>query len=212
MICYLSGDLVASTSSTWTTAGFETAIDRLSRDLGKATDFEIVVSQGDSFQAQCAGEYGWSVALLAYLRMRMADDHGARIAFAVGEPDTTHRRKLGARSGRVYELAGRGLASMKALGSTFRVFADATDRGLAAWITASDYADALLKSTTQRQCEVLYGALKPGAGAPPTVEALAKRFGLAKSTVSQHLNAAHVGVHARAIERFRVQGEPKLVP
>ena len=203
MICYLSADLVDSTSSTWTPDGFEAALGALRDDLREVEAVDIEVSQGDSFQLQCPARYAWAVAIVSYARMRTHGDAGARVAFAVGEGDTTVNRPLSLRDGAVYRRAGRGVGEIREKGLPWRFFPDESVEVQAGWRTASDYAGILLAGTTQRQCELLCAALAPHVW--PNQKKIAKRLELAESTVSQHLRAANLATHFRSSQRFSME-------
>jgi len=200
MISYLSADLVDSTSSEWTTSAFELAIAVLRRDLESLEKFELIVSQGDSFQIQCSAKDGWLVALLTYFRMRQAAKPGARVAFSVGESDNTKGRPLGLRNGLVYQSAGRGVKQLHDQDLRFGFF-PTDESGLnAGWAVASNYAEVLLRSTTTRQCELLSVALQEHRF--PKQEQIAREFNLAKSTVSQHLAAGNYALHIKTVQQF----------
>lgn len=200
MICYLSADLVKSTTSDWTVDAFEHAIEQLKIDFKGVEGFELVVSQGDSFQIECPARYGWIVALLSYFRMKAVAKKGARVAFSVGEADPTAQRPLGTRNGAVYQQAGRGVEDLHDRGLRFGFFPIKESPAHTGWKVASEYAESLLRSTTKRQAELLCAALKPDNS--HSQEEIAQRFGLAKSTVSQHLAAGNFGLHSNSVQAF----------
>ena len=200
MIAYISADLVGSTTQGWQRGQFAYAIERLLEDLAGRPDVEVVVSQGDSFQIECEAADGWGVALSCYWRMRAVANPGARLAFAVGHGDDRSRTPLALRDGEVYRRAGRGVELNRKRDLRFRLYPDQDKPAEIGWAAASDYADALLRGMTQRQCELLAYAQRPNTHV--SGEAIAKHFGLARSTVSQQLKAGHAVLHLRNTESF----------
>jgi len=200
MICYLSADLVKSTTSDWTVDSFENAIKQLKADLDGLGRLELVVSQGDSFQIECPASNGWMVALMSYFRMKAVSKQGARVAFSLGKGDTTKGRSLGARNGLVYQQAGRGVKALHDQDLKFGFFPTSESAMNVGWKVASEYAETLLRSTTKRQAELLCAALRPNIIL--VQDQIALEFGLANSTVSQHLAAGNFSLHAKSAKEF----------
>ncbi len=197
MYAYLSTDLIGA-SEFWTGKEVEALAHALEALLtAPARVMGFAVSQGDSFQLECAAVHALRVALLFELLARAGGKPGARVAFAFQRERPDKSLPITVRTGPAYRAAGRGLRTMTDTDYRIRYFT--SDEAEAGWQEAIKLCGLMTTRLTHRQAEVLRHVLhRPAAEQSDISETL----GISQQAVSKHMRAGHMKQLATLVNAF----------
>lgn len=197
MYAYVCGDLIQSTKY-WSGAEVKDlalSLESLLRAPARVTAF--AVSQGDTFQFECAAVHALRVALLFELSARAAGKPGARVAFAFQTERPNPDLPITLHAGPAYTAAGRGVGAVKS--TPYHIYYATTKPEEAGWMEAVKACGLLIARLTARQAEVLKSFIHS-----PAIEqsGISTQLGISQQAVSKHMRAGYMKQIAGIVAAF----------
>ena len=200
-VAIITGDIVDSTEINFdnrenTFAQFNVGLEMIKKEF--KIDYEWY--RGDAFQLKTVQPaISLRIALMIKFwiksfEIEIKKAHDIRLSLGIGTIEI-NKKQLSLSDGEAFRISGRNLDSLKS--SRQSLIIDANDSYSNALKAESILLNAIINNITPIQSKVLFYKLKGYKE-----EDIAKKLGLAQSTVNQHSNAGNWNVFAKYIAYF----------